>query len=459
MPGKGLEMKNFIACLTVSALSGATFADIINVPGDYTSIQDAIDVSNNGDTIMIAGGLYYEYSINPGGKLITLEGATDTGGLPVTTIDAQQKGRVILCDSGETDNTVFKNLVITGGHLVANGAGIYIHSNPTFENCIITGNVATQNGGGVYNDDGSNPSFTNCILSNNTAVNSGGGMHSHRMCPMTITNCTFDGNTSEFGGGMYIYRSQTTTTLNSCHFINNSANQGGGFYKADYCSTNFYNCSFLNNTAVGDGGGILISHGGGSQTFANCLIENNSADGGGGGVYTAGGGTISDCNITNNQANGFGGGINVSQGSISVSGTTVCGNDAPQIVGKWDDNGENVLQTICDALDGACCNNDKCFLLTQEDCETMSGDWQGYGVLCEDVNCVQPPAFGACCINGEALALYDYDCDRILGTFMGEGTNPDDVTCPTHCAEDITGDGVVDVSDLLAIIAVWGACP
>jgi hypothetical protein len=42
---------------------------------------------------------------------------------------------------------------------------------------------------------------------------------------------------------------------------------------------------------------------------------------------------------------------------------------------------------------------------------------------------------------------------------MGKGTNPDDVTCPVHCAEDVTGDGVVDISDLLAIIAVWGVCP
>jgi hypothetical protein len=42
---------------------------------------------------------------------------------------------------------------------------------------------------------------------------------------------------------------------------------------------------------------------------------------------------------------------------------------------------------------------------------------------------------------------------------MGEGTNPDDVTCPAVCAEDVTGDGLIDVSDLLAIIGVWGACP
>ena len=42
---------------------------------------------------------------------------------------------------------------------------------------------------------------------------------------------------------------------------------------------------------------------------------------------------------------------------------------------------------------------------------------------------------------------------------MGEGTDPADVTCPLVCAEDVNGDGLINVSDLLAIISVWGACP
>ena len=127
-------MKKLITCLVVCGLSGAAVADIINVPGDYTSIQDAIDVSNNGDTIMIAGGLYYEYNINPNGKLITLEGATDTGGLPVTTIDAQQLGRVLECNSGETAKTVFKNLLITGGFVDSGGGMRNTDSSPTLTN-------------------------------------------------------------------------------------------------------------------------------------------------------------------------------------------------------------------------------------------------------------------------------------------------------------------------------------
>jgi hypothetical protein len=118
-----------------------------------------------------------------------------------------------------------------------------------------------------------------------------------------------------------------------------------------------------------------------------------------------------------------------------------------------------VIQEICDDTEGACCINNECFTLEQEDCESGDGDWQGYGTLCEDINCDQGPAFGACCINGEAIPLYDYDCKRIQGTFMGEGTDPNDVTCPAFCWGDVDGDGYVRVTDLLIVIAAWGACP
>jgi hypothetical protein len=73
--------------------------------------------------------------------------------------------------------------------------------------------------------------------------------------------------------------------------------------------------------------------------------------------------------------------------------------------------------------------------------------------------CTEPPVFGACCVNGEAVELYNDDCERILGEFMGEGSDPTQVACSSYCPSDLDGDGVVNVNDLLQLIAAWGTCP
>ena len=71
-------------------LCGNTYAEVINVPSDYTLIQDAINASSDGDVINIAAGTYNEYNLNPGGKAITIKGTPNGDGSLATTIDAQQ---------------------------------------------------------------------------------------------------------------------------------------------------------------------------------------------------------------------------------------------------------------------------------------------------------------------------------------------------------------------------------
>ena len=92
------------------ALVGTSFAETINVPGDYATIQGAINASSDGDVIAVAAGTYYEHSLNPGGKAITIGSAS--GNLDVT-IDAQQGGSVFVIGSGEGNGTVIKDLEIT----------------------------------------------------------------------------------------------------------------------------------------------------------------------------------------------------------------------------------------------------------------------------------------------------------------------------------------------------------
>ena len=100
-----------------------------------------------------------------------------------------------------------------------------------------------------------------------------------------------------------------------------------------------------------------------------------------------------------------------------------------------------------------------CYEVEQFFCDASGGEWLGFNAICEEDTCAPQPQYGACCINGEALSLYDYDCIRIMGTFMGEGTDPNTVDCPAYCPGDVTGDGQVNVEDLLTVIANWNNCP
>jgi hypothetical protein len=182
-------------------LTGSLSAVTINVPGDYATIQGAIDGASIGDTVQVAAGTYTE-NINFNGKNISVIGA----GPDLSIIDGGGSGSVVTCDSGETSTTVLDGFTITNGS-TNYGGGMYNNSSsPTVTNCTFSGNSAENGsdnyGGGMCNISSSSPTVTNCTFSSNTAT-WGGGMYNAYYSSPTVTNCILWGDSPDeiFNGG------------------------------------------------------------------------------------------------------------------------------------------------------------------------------------------------------------------------------------------------------------------
>ena len=81
------------------------------VPDDYPTIQEAINGSLDGDTIIVRPGTYME-NINFIGKAITLKSEQ---GSVFTILDGNQTGRPVKFDHGEGKDSVIQGFTITNG--------------------------------------------------------------------------------------------------------------------------------------------------------------------------------------------------------------------------------------------------------------------------------------------------------------------------------------------------------
>ena len=223
-----------------------TGSETLLVPDEYPTIIAAIMVASNGDIIEIGPGTYVSSNtLDLQGKAITLRGSVDSSGYPTTIVAGQDSNRVFQCVSGEAADTIFANLLITGGHST-NGGGMFCeNSNPTINNCVFQGNTSTY-GGGLSCQEG-NPTLNNCVFQANSAAE-GGGLRCFLSSP-TLNNCLFLGNMADFSGGGMLAHFLSYPELNNCVIQGNSANvNGGGMYSNPTSSPSLANTILCGNT-------------------------------------------------------------------------------------------------------------------------------------------------------------------------------------------------------------------
>ena len=79
-----------VATLLVAVIMGnvSSIADTIQVPGDFPTIQEAIQASSSGDLIEVAAGIHQiSEPLDTLGKGIEIRGALSEDGTPLTLID------------------------------------------------------------------------------------------------------------------------------------------------------------------------------------------------------------------------------------------------------------------------------------------------------------------------------------------------------------------------------------
>jgi parallel beta-helix repeat protein len=262
----------------------------IRVPSDQQTIQAAINVANNGNTVLVAPGTYVE-NINFGGKAITV---TSESGPDVTKIDGGGADSVVIFTSREGRDSVINGFTLQNGNPGFGGGGVRIASaSPTVTNNVITNNRGCA-GVGIYvisgspliqlntitGNDGvrcgaggggilvygiavngpSSPEILDNVISNNHSLVDGGGIFLNGAGTPTIKRNIIKGNTAQGGHGGGIYMVNQSDALIVQNLItNNQASVGGGLYwyvPSDASGPILVNNTIVDNDAASGGSGI-----------------------------------------------------------------------------------------------------------------------------------------------------------------------------------------------------------
>jgi len=262
-------------------------------PGNYTTIQEAINDANDGDTIFVYGGVYYENVVI--NKRINLVGENKE----TTIIDGDHAGDVvnITVDGVSIERFTIRN---SGIHPYA-GVKIYFSSNNEIYNCNISNNnkgirLWHSSNNSVYNCNitsndeygimlyfCSNNSIYNCKITSNSWDGIGLGSSSNN----NIYNCNITSNNGDGIGGT----SNDNNSIYNCKISNN----GYGIGLGSSSNNNIYNCNITSNDEHGI---ILYSSSSNNNSIYNCKISNNDY-----GIVlgSSNNNSIYNCKISNND--------------------------------------------------------------------------------------------------------------------------------------------------------------
>ncbi len=314
-----------LAAILPDCAFGATWYVDASVPssGDgltwgtaFKTLQEGIDGSSHGDTVLVAPGIYAG-GIKFNGKdiIVTSTNPGDPAVVGSTAIDGGTWG--VQFDATEDESCTLSGFTVRSAVQGIVGEGRQGNSRATIECNIVTGNSATWHGAGIAYCDGV---IRNNTIIGNYASNAGGGIaHCHGLiennvimgncvgpwrCPQTLRPANGEYRIELCpGGGLYncngIIRGNLIVgniAWGQYYGLWEDQGWGGGLAKCNGVIENNIICD--NHVQLGDGGGLWDCDG---VIRNNVIVRNSAYDSGGGGLSHCDG-MIRNCVIWGNTA-------------------------------------------------------------------------------------------------------------------------------------------------------------
>jgi Right handed beta helix region/Dockerin type I domain len=218
----------------------------------FATIQHAVNISGNGDTVRVLDGTYSgdgNRDIDLNGKRIVVESINgpyatiiECGGSP------SESHRGFYLHSGEDTTTCIRGFTIRNGYYLK-GAGIFLSkasariTSCLFEDDFASGAPFSRMGGGIYADSS----------------------------VLRLSSCTFQGCWADYGAAIHI--ANTNAIMDNCIITQNTAQWSpAGINAMPLCTL------IVSNTVISDNTAQLYSALAGSEsavTFTNCTIAGN----------------------------------------------------------------------------------------------------------------------------------------------------------------------------------------